>query len=157
MRRNATSQNIFLTLVATFSLGLGSFWYIGVAAPYTDAKWPLALVLVCGPTLLSVLVLLACSKSPIPLRLPAEADDLPLALPLAIASASAYLLLLPSFWALGKLIVSTWSNPQHSEAPVFIALLVLYIPPWWAPLFGSLGAWAWIRHRLTSTSVRGGA
>lgn len=147
-----SSSNIFLTFVAAVSLALGSFWYIWVAAVYVQAKPPLSLLLMFGPSVLSMLVLFASTRSLIPLRLPAEADGQPLTVPLLLASVGAYLLLLPPFWGLARLLVTTWQNPAHPEAGLFVGLVVLWLPPWWAPLFGSLGAWLWIRRCFTSAA-----
>ena len=148
-----TDHNIFLTIVAAVSLCLGTFWYVESTRVYADDSSPVSLALLWGPSLFSLLLLLISSRSLVPLRLPPAADHLPLTLPLIVASVLAYALLAPLFWLLAKaIVVLLWPNPNHAEASIFVGLFVLFLPPWWAPLFGSLGAWWWIRRRLTSTA-----
>ena len=149
-------QTTTLRVITALSLGTGLFWVAGIvtdvflgidlSAPSLVVFVIVALVVVAGlPTI---------TRSGF-LESPACIQARRFSLTLIAAVLGAYLLLIPMFAFFGWCVtfLSAGDGPVHSETSIFIGLVAVWLPLWWAPGVGSWIAWRILRRRTVDLAT----
>ena len=136
-------------LICGASLCFGLFWTAGVLLEEITRLNTPAWALAPPSLLLAVAVVwLPARRRPGRWSLPTDASLWRVAAAFVFYTVAGYVALTPLCWLLGKvLVLTTWPDPNHSQAGLFALILALWLPCWWAPGLGALVALWYARRR----------
>jgi hypothetical protein len=132
-----------LRVVFAISIGLGSFWVVGLVNNLHlgfDVSYPALFIILLVAAFL-FLVILPAIFWPRMFLLPEETSLLRFAASLTINTLIGFVCLVPLFLAIGWISLLTSKGGPGSQAGIFVTLMALWLPLWWAPGVGAFLTW----------------